>query len=379
MNSRDFCELAARLLRCPTAPYYEHAVRDEVERICAEHSLGFEQDLFGNVLVRLRTVSNRRALVLAAHMDHPGFEMMRQVGDGRWLARFCDGVPDDYFRPGLRVRLMPGAVPAKLGRRKDKQKRIYEIETARSSAAAPRFGMWDLMDFAVRNERIYSRACDDLVGVASVLATLIELKRSRARVDVIGVLSRAEEVGFHGALALAAGERPGKGGQVKGGGRLPANSLVISLETSRELPGVKMGQGVILRVGDRVSVFDAEAGRFLAEVAAELKAKGKGFAFQRGLMSGGTCEATVYQELGFQSTGVCVALGNYHNCGAGNRIREEYVSLADACGMVELLVSAAEQMPNYEGLVEKLPKRLRKMLREAQPKLRRTASGQGTG
>jgi hypothetical protein len=37
------------------------------------------------------------------------------------------------------------------------------------------------------------------------------------------------------------------------------------LETSRELPGVKMGGGVILRVGDKASIFDSEATRFLAE------------------------------------------------------------------------------------------------------------------
>jgi endoglucanase len=82
---------------------------------------------------------------------------------------------------------------------------------------------------------------------------------------------------------------------------LPSNSLIISLETSRELPGVKMGQGVILRVGDRASVFDSGASRFLAEVAGNLGAKEKNFRFQRALMSGGTCEATAYQEFGFQS------------------------------------------------------------------------------
>src|SRR5256885_5186875 len=53
---------------------------------------------------------------------------------------------------------------------------------------------------------------------------------SRAKVNVLGLISRAEEVGFRGALAAAAGKQ------------LPARSLVISLETSRELPGVNMGE-----------------------------------------------------------------------------------------------------------------------------------------
>src|SRR5205814_3855018 len=118
-------------------------------------------------------------------------------------------------------------------------------------------------DFAVRKGRIYGRACDDLVGVAAALATVIELKKSRARVNAIAAISRAEEVGFHGALALSRSRL------------LPKNALIISLETSRELPGVKMGKGVILRVGDRTSIFDSEAMRFLGEMAASLKEIGR--------------------------------------------------------------------------------------------------------
>ena len=70
---------------------------------------------------------------------------------------------------------------------------------------------------------------------------------------------------------------------------------------------------------------------------------------------------------------MCVALGNYHNCGERNRIAAEFVSLSDALSMVELLTSAAEQMPQYAELIGKLPKRLQAMLREAQPRaLRKT-------
>ena len=178
---------------------------------------------------------------------------------------------------------------------------------------------------------------------------------------MIGVISRAEEIGFQGALAIAAN------------GTLPRQSLIVSLETSKELPGVKMGNGVILRIGDKTSIFDAAAMRFLAEVATALKNKRKSFQFQRGLMSGGTCEATAYQEFGYQTAAVCVALGNYHNCAPNNRIEAEYVSVADACGMVDLLAAAAIQMANYDKLTSKLPNRLKKMARAASRTLRRTA------
>src|SRR5262245_720662 len=110
MDPQTFCRLAARLMRQPAAPYYEHAVRTEVEKICLEHGLPFRRDRFGNVLVRLRSDSGVRPLVLAAHLDHPGFEIVGSNGKLRWLARFQGGVPDQYFRKGVRMRLMPGAI-----------------------------------------------------------------------------------------------------------------------------------------------------------------------------------------------------------------------------------------------------------------------------
>src|SRR5438874_117957 len=83
--------------------------RAEVEKICAEHGLESELDQFGNILVRLRTDGAQRPFVLAAHMDHPGFEIIRPLPKDRWLARFQGGVSDSYFRAGIPVRLMPGA------------------------------------------------------------------------------------------------------------------------------------------------------------------------------------------------------------------------------------------------------------------------------
>jgi endoglucanase len=219
--------------------------------------------------------------------------------------------------------------------------------------------VWDVEAFAARAGRIHARQCDDLIGVAVVLATLIELKQRGARARVIGVLSRAEEVGFHGALTVAASAT------------LPRHAFVVSLETSRELPPVEMGQGVIIRTGDRASVFDSAGTRYLTEVAAALRARDQSFAFQRALMPGGTCEATAYQEYGFQTAAVCIALGNYHNCGPRGRVAAEYVSVADARGMVRLLVEAAVRMGTFGAVTMRLPLRLKGYLREARKRLRK--------
>jgi endoglucanase len=363
MNPLEFARLAGRLMSCPAAPYHEAGVRAVVELICAENGLACERDDFGNVLVRLGGKADGRPLVLAAHMDHPGFEIVRPLGKGRWLARFNGGVPDGYFRPGIPVRLLPGASAARLGRRKGARKEfiLHAAETDAPHSPHPAFAVWELEGFAVRGGKIHGRSCDDLVGVAAILATMIDLKRFRRRVHVTGVISRAEEIGFQGALAVADANL------------LPEDSLVVSLETSKELPPAKMGRGVILRVGDRASIFDSEGMRYLGEVAAGLQVKDRKFQFQRALMFGGTCEATAYQEYGYQTAAVCVALGNYHNCHPNGSIATEYVNLADACGMVRLLVEAARQMRAFKKLTAKLLARLEGLLKEARRNLRRTS------
>jgi putative aminopeptidase FrvX len=352
--------IAERLMRCPAAPYHESLVAREVFLICAEYGLAAESDPFGNILIRGKGAPSQRPLVLAAHMDHPGFTIQKKISPSRYAAEFLGGVGDSYFRHGTKLRLMPGRVPAALGKRLTATKRLFEIETLEPVAiesGKPEFAVWDLTEFELRNEMICGRACDDLIGVAVILAVLVELRRTRA--NVIGAISRAEEVGFHGALALAQSKR------------FPKNGLIISLETSREMAPVRQGDGVIIRVGDKTSIFDSTSTRFLIELAGDLAKINGDFIFQRALMSGGTCEATAYQEYGYRCAAVCVALGKYHNCAPNDRIAEETVSLADSIRMAELLTRAGAEIRNFEKIAKRLTSRLDKYRREAVAKLKR--------
>jgi len=46
MTPQRFCDLARRLMQHPAVPYQEHPVREEAEKICAEHDLVAERDVF---------------------------------------------------------------------------------------------------------------------------------------------------------------------------------------------------------------------------------------------------------------------------------------------------------------------------------------------
>jgi len=143
-------------MRHPAVAYHEHAVREEVETICSESGLNFRRDRFGNVIVSLRTAAGMRPMVLAAHMDHPGFEIVRARKDEGLLARFRGGLADSYFRSGIRLRVMPGAVPAKLGPTQGTDK-TFRVEMREQVTERAEFAVWELEDFAVRGGWIIGR------------------------------------------------------------------------------------------------------------------------------------------------------------------------------------------------------------------------------
>jgi putative aminopeptidase FrvX len=282
----ELLDLVRAILGQPTAPFHEDAVRGEVLQQLAQipHVI-VTLDGFGNVIAHYRRGDTPARFALAAHMDHPAY-----VGE-----EFLGGVPESY-----RAKRPP----------------------TRDFGA---FSMWDLPACELRDGRIHSRACDDLIDCAAIIATFRELERNGAETNVYGLFTRAEEVGFVGAMRLAQS------------GQIPREVTFISLECSSEKGGpAKMGEGAILRVGDRTSIFDPDVTATLGELA-----KRADLPVQRLLMSGGTCEATAYQLYGYRCGALCVALGNYHNCGPDEIIAPEFVSLDDVRGLVRLCVEIA--------------------------------------
>ena len=339
VSSARVLALAARTLALPTAPFLEGAVIAWLlEFAAARPHLRAKVDADGNLEIRRRGLRRRGApLVLSAHMDHPGLHALSCRPEGRGFrveARFLGGVPPTAMR-GARVRFLAHGVERRArvlsARRRRAGQDARLVLHAASAVPAGALGTWDVPAFARDRRRpdlLRARACDDLAGVAAALALLDAIERidPARRVDVRGLFTRAEEVGFVGALARAR----------RGG--LPRGACVISLEASRAFPHAPQGAGPIVRVGDRSSVFDDGLTRWLVRVAERLAASRRGgFRWQRRLMDGGSCEATAYQQLGFRSAALCVALGNYHNVTTRGRIGAESIRLSDLVGLVRLL------------------------------------------
>ena len=138
----------------------------------------------------------------------------------------------------------------------------------------------------------------------------------------MGLLTRAEEVGLLGALEAARL------------GTVPQDALVLSLECSKALADAPQGDGVVIRVGDRATIFDPALTAALVERAGAVD----GLTWQRKLMDGGVCEASAFGAAGWRTSGLAVPLANYHNAADdGSGVAPESVLTEDFLAEVRLL------------------------------------------
>lgn len=280
-----------RFLKLPTAPFHEYHVRAEIEAVLKDcPNVKMKRDKFGNLLVTYKNGKSKSkpTWVLCAHMDHPGFVK----GDDGWefLGGKTTAETDKAVKKGLRKA--HGAI-----------------------------GVWNF-PVKVTNSRIEAAACDDLIGCAAIVMTLLELARLNIKTTVHAAFTRAEEVGWLGAWHLARNWPFGKG------------AVFASIETSRPVNGSVMGEGPVVRVGDRVSVFDSEAVAVLMTTAKE-----QAIRVQRTLLDAGACEATAVQASGIRSVGISIPLGNYHNFGVQGQISPEFVMMDDVKALINLLTA----------------------------------------
>ena len=327
-------DLSGRFLAVPTAPYREQRIREFIIDFCQRRSLRCKQDDVGNLIVTYGGAYKNTVFAFEAHMDHPGFIAEKDSVQNRLTALFYGGVNKEYFKGSRAVFFTEhGPVKATVTKTEfEKQvprRRCWLRAEGPIPAGTP--GMWDLPACRIRGDRLYSRACDDLVGCISVLSMLDELHRRKIRKKVMAIFTVAEEVGFQGAIDLCVNKA------------IPKNTKLIAIETSSELPTAKIGDGVVIRVGDRQSIFTPGLTAFLTDAARQLQSKDNAFQYQRKLMDGGTCESTVYSRFGYTNAAVCIPLGNYHNRNRKTKkIAAEYVSLSDLENMVKLFLTVVK-------------------------------------
>ena len=340
----DFLQFAKPLIRTPTAPFHEHFALGIARSFAAERPLiQVLHDRCGNSLLLYDGGDQQEDdefIVLTAHLDHPGLVWRSSQEPNHALFEILGGVElEQALATGVRIfdlnrPATQRGIPGTIVRTVEEEARypLVEVATARDSPQGlGTFAMWDLPAFRVQGRRLSGRAIDDLAGAAVALCVLDSLARQQASVRLGVLLTRAEEVGFVGMLAAL------------DAGFLPRRALYINIECSSVAAGAVLGAGPILRVGDRLWVFDPDISGGLAALADELASQQPSFRYQRKLMDSGACEATPLMQADYRTGAVALPLGNYHNSGPGAQLAPEYIHLDDANGLVRLLVHVAQR------------------------------------
>ena len=350
--------LLQEICSLPTAPFVEDRAIAYARRFAKDRKLKLTEDRFGNLLLELRGMKRGAARwVFTAHMDHPGFVADRMLDDRTLRATFRGYVLAEYLQ-GQKVRFFAGddeirGVVTEVTAEKKSPRAERAIIRVSGHVPPESAGMLDQGEGRVKGKKFLSRAIDDLAGVAAALEMLDRLVKKPPAATVAVLLTRAEEEGFVGAMAASLHPE-----------LLRKDDRLIAIECSAMQPYAQQGDGCIIRIGDRTSVFNSSISYFISDIAGKLTKKDKSFKFQRALMPGGTCEATVYDVYGFTAGSICVPLGNYHNMDREKKkIGPEYIDVNDWENMVKLFVAVAktghEYEPGHAMLKGKLEKRFR--------------------
>lgn len=318
-------KLLGDILSLPTAPFHEHKVIGYVAKFCLKHGFKLKQDSAGNIFIRYKTGKARQPVVMTAHMDHPGFEVISASGKSAEVG-ILGGVNQKHFKNAkIIVSTKNGPVKGWVVKKIAKKwmgKPVFKIKMTANISRGD-FGYFDLLGAVFKNDMINSKSADNLAGTALLLDLLLTLKQRKAKADVTVILTRAEEVGFVGCIYIA------------NSGLLKEHVPLIVLETSDyKAGGVKINAGPVIRVGDKQAGFLPEMDIWLQRTAEKIAKKTISFKYQRALLAGGRCEASIYLLKKYLVGGLAFPLGNYHNNG-DKSYDSEYIGASDYINMLE--------------------------------------------
>lgn len=340
----------------PTAAGLESRVIEWIEKWASRRkNVTLTRDELGNLTIKRKGARSKRPIYFTAHLDHPAFAVTEVLDHGRHIqAEFRGGVHDDYFE-GTPVTLhLQGKKPVQgkvisLDRKRSGD--LLQLVTIKLERIAPVLPgdlvTWALPKAKIIKRRLHTPACDDLAAVAAAISAYEKLLAKPKGVgDVRLLFTLAEEVGFIGAIGAAKN------------GSIPKGSTLVCLENSKAMIESPIGDGPIIRVGDRLSIFDPDLTARLNAVAENLAKQDKSFKHQRKLMPGGACEATAFRAYGYLSSCICLPLGNYHNMDeAKKKIAPESISVDDYHMLVQLLEAVGRDLPTtraQQDLVKRL-------------------------
>ena len=341
-------EILSDLGKFPATSYWEDGPAAYIKNRAKCLGLEVSVDQWGNVLaVKPGSDPNAAGIAFVAHMDHPGYEVVAQQGD-QLILKTLGGIGIAAGRDGAEILVIDasgrrikatvvGAEKAEGNFQRSRESAgwlgsdtVYaQLSRDHDLGVLPVPAVPDLPDFIIDDDIVCMRAADDLAGCAAILTALEAIIESPIKGSVYGLFTRAEEVGLIGARLVAEN------------GLIPKNTVIVSVETSSALPGAEIGEGVVIRTGDRATTFDYAAEVYLSAAVEKIRSSDPEFKVQRQLMSAGGCEAAAFKAFGYRVTGTAFPLGSWHNRGESG-VEPEIISKGDFVGGALLLAETSK-------------------------------------
>ena len=365
MSNLPFLDLAKDIVTQPTVPFNESFPISSLNRFLEAHpKLTRTTDAYGNIFIKFdgSKSSDSPRSILTAHLDHPGFNWIKNIDSKTSLFGIYGGINKNLlmnqavriYNPSIRNNSR--SIRGKIINLHDSQTSRATVKVAYSSnvkiaVSKHSFCCLDVTPWRIFGNKLHARVCDDLVGVAAGLKTLADLSLSNQTLNAGILLTRAEEVGFAGMLG-ALNEN-----------YLSKKDVYVNIECSSIRAGAILGGGPIVRVGDRITVFDPNMSLALTNCATILKNTDSNFKFQRKLMDGGACEATPLARAGYKTGAVAIPLDNYHNDGI-TKLKAEIVDVRDVNNLIKLLTAFCKSQAAKESSIILANKSIDKKLTE---------------
>jgi len=348
------------LSNIPTTSFYENLISDFVKSKLKEFNLEYFEDKWGNIEVVLEGETDNE-IVYISHMDHPGFEIIEKMGNNLYKAKTLGGLPKLCDSKNSKIKVINGhdTIKGKLISLDEENSDQFRFNTSDrwlnkefvliqadiNNLCLPLPAVFDLPNSKIQDNQIITPVADDLAGCSLILETLNILKNTKINYSIRAIFSRAEEVGLLGARLIAKSNRISK------------KSIIVSIETSSELPGAVSGSGPIIRTGDRASTFDNSGEIILLSSVKELVKENSEFKFQRQLMSLGGCEATAFSAFGYKVTGISLPLISWHNANEEGNVESERISITDYQNALNIMTKVGnldivENNDYYKSLIE---------------------------
>jgi endoglucanase len=258
-------ELLKALTEAPGVPGYEAKVRAVVRKYL-EPLGALSQDKIGSVICHQPGSAETPRVMLAGHMDEIGF-MVKHISDDGFIKFLPLGGWFDQVLLGQRVVIQtrqgdiigvigakpPHLLPAEERKKVVEKKDMYidigasskaEVEAAGVQPGDPVYPSAGFVEM-VGGKTYLSKAFDDRVGVALVVAALQELQKTGHPNDLYGVSTVMEEVGLRGATTSVRAVDPDV-------------AIVLESDIAGDVPGIKPDESTVkLGKGPTLIIYEA--------------------------------------------------------------------------------------------------------------------------